>query len=177
MCLALADDARYALGASASATDVGELRDTRVDALRENAYVCGHGALGAAEAVSFERPMQSGAYRVAPVLGRNDLWVEVRVPDGQQGPRWVPPSSVCGRAVPFGHAGLRHRGLAGAVERLLGRPLPAGAWLLIDGEEPQRTGWALVLFAMFAAFALFNVAAIVRLLRRVPPLAPAQGRP
>jgi hypothetical protein len=166
MALALRGDVGYALG-GATATDMGELRDVRVETALDNHFVRGHGALGAVGAIRFERPFESDTYRVSPVAGRRDLWVEVRVPAGEEGGRYVPPSSFAGRFVAFDEAGLRHRGLATAIADVTGEAVPAGARVLVDGEAPSRARWAVAMAVLFLAFALWNGLAIVRLVRRV----------
>ena len=47
--------------------------------------------LGAAGGIRYERPFTSSTYRALPVAGRPDVWVEVRVPAGQETGRWDPP--------------------------------------------------------------------------------------
>jgi len=165
MSFALRGDVVYALGAP-TAMDVGDLRDVKVDATLDNRFVRGHGSLGAVGAIRFERPFESDTYRISPVAGRRDLWVEVRVPVGEEGGRYVPPSSFAGRWVAFDDAGPRHRGLASAIADATGQPVPAGARVLVDAEAPSRARWAVALAALFLAFAVWNALAIVRLVRR-----------
>jgi hypothetical protein len=164
MSLALRGDVGYAFSAPAS-MDLGELRDVRVAAALDNRYVRGHGGLGAVGAIRFERPFEGDTYRVSPVAGRRDLWVEVRVPAGEEGGRYVPPSSFAGRLVSFDDAGPRHRGLARAIEDATGEAVLPGARVLVDGEAPSRARWTVALAAVFLAFAVWNALAIARLLR------------
>jgi hypothetical protein len=63
--------------------------------------------------------------------------------------------------MPIAAAGLRYRGLRESAQ------MPGDAWLLIDGEAPRTTRWALGLVALFVAFALFNAYGLVRLLRPI----------
>lgn len=165
MALALRGDVAYAFGAE-TALDVGDLRDAPLDGALDNRFVRAHGALGAVGAIRFERPFESDSYRISPVAGRRDLWVEVRVPAGEEGGRYVPPSSFAGRWVPFGDAGPRHRGLASAITDVTGEAVPAGARVLVDGEAPSHARWAVALAALFLGFAVWNGVAIARLLRR-----------
>jgi hypothetical protein len=102
-----------------------------------------------------------------PVAGRNDIWVEVRVPAGQESGRWEPPRSFTGRLVRFGAAGPRHRGLASAIALATHERLPSGAWLLVDGEDPAHARWVLVLAATFLGFAAWHATAIAKMLRKV----------
>jgi hypothetical protein len=159
-------DAVYAFSPPAAA-ELGDLRSVRPDALSANTYAHGEGMLGAGGAIRFERSLENDSFRVAPVAGRNDVWVELRVPAGVDPERYVPPSSFTGRLVRFASAGLRHRGLAQSVTALTGQRVPDGAWLLVDGETPPVARWAVVLAILFATFAAWNAVAIVRLVRRV----------
>jgi hypothetical protein len=165
MATALRGDVAYAVSAPV-ALDLGELREMNPGSGADNRFVRGHAALGAVGAIRFERPFESSSYRISPVAGRRDLWVEVRVPAGEEGGRYVPPTSFAGRWVAFGDAGLRHRGLVKAIEEATGEAIPAGARVLVDGEVPSRARWAVALGAAFLAFAAWNAAAISRLLRR-----------
>jgi hypothetical protein len=166
MSLALRGDVAYAFSAPV-ALDVGELRDLNVAvSVPTNRFVRGHGTLGAAGAIRFERPFESDSYRVSPVAGRRDLWVEVQVPSGEESGRYVPPTSFAGRLVPFDEAGPRHRGLLSAIGATTGEAVPAGARVLVEGEVPSRARWAVALAAVFFAFAVWNALAIVRLVRR-----------
>lgn len=168
MSFALRGDVAYAFS-EGTALDLGELRDVGAPSaadLASNRYVRGRGLLGAAGAIRFERPFESDSYRVSPVAGRRDLWVEVRVPAGEESGRYIPPSSFAGRLVPFDDAGPRHRGLVSAIEATTGERVPAGARVLVDGEVPSRARWAVALAAVFLTFAVWNAMAIARLLRR-----------
>jgi hypothetical protein len=123
--------------------------------------------LGAAHAIRYERPLVSDSFRLMPVAGRDDVWVEVHVPPRGENIRWVPPSQFTGRLVRFEEAGPRHRGLASAVRDATGQIVPKGAWLLVDGAAPESSRWAVVLVALFVGFALWNAFATSRLLRKV----------
>lgn len=161
MCAALARDAAFAF-ASNHAAELGDLNRAPAGAFAENALVRGEGLVGAAGGIRYERPFESDSYRLVPLAGRSDLWVELRIPAGQESGRWVPPSSFEGRLVRFDRAGLRHRGLGGVADAV-----PGGAWLLVDGETPERARWAVTLVAIFLGFAVWNAIGIARLLRKV----------
>jgi hypothetical protein len=165
MALTLRGDAMYAVSAP-DALDVGDLRETSARSVEDNRFVRGRAILGAVGAIRFERPFEIKSYRISPVAGRRDLWVEVGVPAGEEGGRYVPPTSFAGRLVAFDDAGLRHRGLARAIEAATGETIPRGARVLVDGEVPSRARWAVALAAVFLAFAVWNAFAIARLLRR-----------
>jgi hypothetical protein len=165
MTLALRGDVAYALSASAPSL-LGDLRDANVSSALDNRFVEGHGTLGAAGAIRFERPFEGDTYRVSPVAGRRDLWVDVRVPSGEENGRYMPPTTFAGRLIRFEDAGPRHRGLAGAIAATTGEAVLPGARVLVNGEAPAGARWAVALGVLFLGFAVWNVAAIVRFLRR-----------
>ena len=168
MVFAMRCDVAYALsrGPAASLGDLGSVTAAAL-ARNENRRVHADALLGAAGGIRYERLLSGDTFRAVPVAGRRDVWVEVRVPAGQESGRWEPPRSFTGRLVRFGAAGPRHRGLASAIEQTNNEPLSSGAWLLVDGEEPADTRWVLVLSAAFLGFAGFNAAVITKMLRRV----------
>ncbi len=166
MVLALRRDAAYAF-APATPTDLGDLRSAPEASFEANHLVRAQGMLGAAGAIRYERPFEADSYRVSPVAGRHDVWVEVRVPAGAEGARYVPKSSFVGRLVRLDAAGPRHRGLAASVTAATGEATPRGAWLLVDSELPADARWAIALSVLFAGFALWNGVAIARIVRRV----------
>ncbi|MEO8797606.1 MAG: hypothetical protein ABI551_06960 [Polyangiaceae bacterium] len=166
MAFSLLRDASYAFG-SARPTDLADLHAAQVDAALDNHYVTAQGMLGAAGAIRYERAFDTDSYRVAPVAGRSDVWVELRVPDGQESSRFVPPTQFSGRLVRFDEVGPRHRGLRDAITNIGGAAVPANAWLVVDGQPPSASRWAVTLVMLFVGFALWNAVAIQRLLRRV----------
>jgi hypothetical protein len=175
MALALLGEARYAL-APGQPFDVGDLTSLRLDegsrpqapgADLANHYVSGTGLLGTRGAIRYGRAAEGDSFRLAPVAGNPGLWVEIRVPEGFEGPRFVPPTTFAGRLVPFQKAGVRHVGLIKAVHDQTEVTVPEGAWLLIDGSSPRASRWAVALAALFAGFALWNVAGAARVLSRV----------
>jgi hypothetical protein len=173
MTLALRRDVTYALGPlfgqGEAAAHVGDLRLATPRALtaNENRFVRGEAMLGAAGGIRYERPLVADSFRTLPVAGRDDLWVDVRVPAGQENGRWEPPRTFAGRLVRFGDAGPRHRGIAEAIARVTHERVPASAWLVVDGEEPASSRWVLALAAALLTFAVWNVLSGVRLVRRV----------
>jgi hypothetical protein len=168
MVFALRRDVAYAF-ASHTPGDVGELRTAAGETLAasENRLVRAEGMPGAAGGIRYERPFLDDTFRTLPVAGREDVWVDVRVPAGQESGRWEPPRVFTGRLVRFGAAGPRHRGLASAIERTTGSTVPSGAWLLVDGEEPGSARWTALLAAMFLGFAAWNAVEIRRIVRKV----------
>jgi len=168
MVVALRRDVAYALASAAPAT-VGDLRTASTASLAadENRLVRGDALLGAAGGIRYERPFAEDTFRTLPVAGRPDVWVDVRVPAGRETGRWEPPRSFTGRLVRFDAAGPRHRGMARAIEQTTHERVPAGAWLLVDGEDPADARWAILMALLFLGFASWNAAAALRIVRRV----------
>ncbi|NUP12318.1 MAG: hypothetical protein HOW73_40245 [Polyangiaceae bacterium] len=163
----LRSEARYALAAS-TPQDLGDLTAWSTSSSESNSYVAGTTKLlGTNGAIKYGRPAESDSFRLAPVAGNDKLWIEIRVPEGFEGPRFIPPNNFAGRLVPFSEAGLRHAGLRDSVKSKTGVDVPADAWILIDGSSPRASRWALALVCLFVAFAAWNFIGIVRLLARV----------
>ena len=166
MVIALSSEARYALSTSPP-EDLGNLTHAKPTAQVANTWVRGEGLLGTTGAVRYGRPLESDTYRLAPVAGNRRIWVQIRVPAGMEGPHFVPPTSFVGRLVPADAAGLRHQGLRESIAEAGQEAMPEGAWLLIDGEAPATTRWALGVVALFISFAAFSLYGLARLLRPV----------
>lgn len=166
MAYALRGEALYALK-SGPPTDLDELAHVALRPALANTWVHGSALLGTSGAIRYGRPLDGDTFRLAPVAGNPRIWVEIRVPPGMEGPRFVPPTSFVGRLVPFGEAGLRYASLPSAVAETGGGRVPPGSWLLIDGASPGSTRWALALVGLFVAFAGFNVWGLARLLRPI----------
>lgn len=165
MAWTLSGEAAYSLEAGPP-KDLGNLSELQPSAALANTWVHGEALLGSSQAIRYHRPLESDSYRLAPVAGNDKIWVQIRVPEGMEGPRFVPPTSFVGRFVPVGSAGLRHSGLDDAVESAGAGKMPADAWLLVDAEAPSTTRWAIGLVVMFIGFAAFNLYGLTRLLRR-----------
>lgn len=176
MAAALLGEARYALSPG-QPFDVGDLTSLKAPgpgpgpaergADLANRYVHASGLLGTTGAIRYGRAAEGDSFRLAPVAGNPAIWVEIRVPEGFEGPRFVPPTTFAGRLVPFRDAGVRHVGLLKAVQEQTEVTVPQDAWLLIDGSSPRASRWAVALAALFAGFALWNVAGAARILARV----------
>lgn len=166
MVFALRADATYAF-APARPAELGDLGSTPAAAFAENGFVRGTAMLGAAHAIRYERPFVSDSFRLMPVAGRPNVWVEVRVPAGAENSRYVPPSEFIGRLVKFESSGPKHRGLAAAVRDATGQHVPEGSWLLVQGDAPTGARWAIMLVAMFLGFAIWNLGVTAKLLRKV----------
>lgn len=166
MAVALTRDAAYALR-SPSAADLGDLAGTPTSAFVNNSFVQGRGQLAGAGQIRYERPFESDSYRIAPVAGRPDVWVEFRVPAGAESNRFVPKAEFSGRLVHFSQAGLRHRGLRSAIADRTGQRVPPDAYLLVDGQAPSDARAFALLWIMFVGFAMWNLATIAKLVRKV----------
>ena len=166
MVVALRQDAAYAF-ASAQPTDLGDLGGAPAGAFVENGFVRGSAMLGAAHAIKFERPLVSDSFRLMPVVGRPNVWVEVRVPAGAENIRYVPPNQLTGHLVRFDSAGPKHRGLASAIHDATGQKVPDASWLLVEGDAPMGARWAIMLVAMFLGFAVWNLSITAKMLRKV----------
>jgi hypothetical protein len=182
MAVTLLGEARYAL-APGQPSDVGDLALAQPDPGVANRYVHASALLGTTGAIRYGRAAEGDSFRLAPVAGNPKVWVEIRVPEGFEGPRFVPPTSFAGRLVPLRQAGIRYAGLSGAVREQTGTAIPEDAWLLIDGSSPRASRWALALGLLFIGFSVWNLAGVARVLSRVrdreprrdPDQAPAVG--
>jgi hypothetical protein len=162
----LRGEATYAL-ASGEPMDVGDLALFSPGQPHENRYVRGVGNLASTGAIRYGRAAEGDSFRLAPIAGNEKIWVEIRVPEGFEGPRFIPPSTFAGRLVPFERSGLRHASLASAAEERTGAQVPEGSWILVDGTSPRASRWALALAALFLGFAVWNTVSAVRLVARV----------
>ena len=165
----LRGEAVFALG-SGPPVDLGELSQLHPQTNRANTWVHGVGALRADGAVRYARPLERDTYRLAQVEGNDKLWVQVSVPDDPSDPdgaHFVPPTSFVGRLIPVSRAGIRYGTVRSAVSDAWQGNVPDDAWLLVDGEAPQTTRWALGLCALFLGFASFNLFGIAKLTQKV----------
>jgi hypothetical protein len=147
--------------------DIGELSGISLPEKRSNTWVRAEGSLSPTDVIGYRRPLDADTYRLARVEGSDRVWVELRVPRDADGARFIAPSSFVGRLMPVSRAGIRYGALPEAVEEAGHEPLPANAWLLIDGEAPAGMRWALGLGVLLVAFAGFNLLGLVRLTQRV----------
>lgn len=162
----IAGELAYSL-ASGRPTDIGELTRANLDRLGANTWVRAAGELSPTDVIGYRRPLETDVYRLARVEGSDRVWVELRVPRGAEGEHFIAPSSFVGRLMPVSAAGLRYGALPDALVDAGKPPLPDDAWLLIDGEAPAGTRWALGLAALLLGFAAFNLFGLIRLSQRV----------
>ncbi len=150
--------------------DLGELRQFHAASSNENTWVHGNATLRADGAVHYARPLEQDTYRLARVEGNEKLWVQVSVPDepsDPEGAHFVPPTSFVGRLIPVSRAGIRHGMVRAAVSDAWQGSVPNDAWLLVDGEAPRTTRWALGLCGLFLGFATFSVIGLGKLTQKV----------
>ena len=166
MAAALWAEARYAL-TPGRPVEVGDLTSLHPGVDLTNRYVRAAGLLGTRGAIRYGRAAEGDSFRLAPIAGNPGLWVEIRVPEGFEGPRFVPPTTFAGRLVPFREAGVRHVGLIKSVRAETDLTVPGDAWLLIDGSSPRASRWAVALLSLFSAFVAWNVAGVARIFSRV----------
>jgi len=137
---ALSRDAAYSL-ASPTPIELGDLQTAAAASFGANSFVQGEARLGGVGALRYEHPFESDTYRLAPVAGRNDVWVE--------------------------QGGLRHRGIADSVQSLTNQAVPQNAWLLVDGQTPSDSRGIVALCVMFLGFAVWNLLTLLKLRRKV----------
>jgi hypothetical protein len=172
LAVSMLPDVAYALR-SGEPVELGELRNQPFSPRLANRWVQGAGELSISKAIRYRRPLEGDSYRLAALSENPRLWVQVRVPENDEGPRFVPPASFVGRLVPMNELGVRHGALPGAVTEAGLGPLGNDAWVLFDGESPQGLRWVVGLLVLLLAFTAFNVVGLLRLLR---PITPAPGR-
>ena len=163
MAWALVGDARFSLE-SGPPRELGTLTHVQLGPTVENTWVHVTGAL-MDQAAEYRRPLDSDRFRLTRVEGSPRLFVELRVPSGIPEEHYVAPNSFVGRLVPLARAGIRYDAVEEAATVALGAPAPPDAWLLIDGETPGTTRWAIGLIGLFLSFAIFSIWGIVRLRR------------
>jgi hypothetical protein len=147
--------------------DLGPLKGVDLGPGLDNKWVHGTGTI-ADEGVEYRRPLDPDRYRLVQVGGNPHLFVELRVPSGVESEHYVVPNSFVGRLVPFAHAGLRYGAVSDALAEVAARrDADHDAWLLVDGQAPSTTRWAIGLGALFLVFAGINAWGVVRLLRPV----------
>jgi hypothetical protein len=166
MTVNLLGDARYAFRADVP-DDLGDLGLLAPTSALRNRFVQGTGSLGSTGSMRYERPLERDSFRLAPVAGNDRIWVEMRVPPDSEGRAALPPTAFVGRLLPVDGAGFAYRGLRRSIRDVTGAVMPPDAWVLVDGATPAASLWAAPLAALFAAFAMWNLASIARIIRRV----------
>jgi hypothetical protein len=167
MIVGLMGELRYAVGSS-TPTEVGDIGNLSPKAGTSNRFIHGTGEIAPIGAIRYARPLERDAFRLAPLVGNPKVWIELRIPTDYDNEHFVPPNSFAGRLIRMDSGGLRHSILREAAHSGWGPAhIPDGAWVLIDGESPQSTRWALGLCSLFLTFAGFCLWALYSLLRPV----------
>ena len=164
MTIALASDVTYAFAGSAP-QEVGDLSRLAPGTDLQNKFVRADGSLRSEGAIRYQRPLESDTFQLVPVAGNDRIWVELRVPPGSPNVAAAPPVTFVGRLLPaqsiaFGLGGLRRSSAATSSG-----PMPAYAWVLVDGATPTSSQWTIALAALLALFAAYNLVTIARILR------------
>jgi len=166
--IGLASDVRYAFTA-ATPDDIGDLVGLDPRAAHGNAFVTARAQLDMGRAVGYARTTESDWFTLAPVVGNERLWVEMRMPSERSLAGFRAPSLFVGRLVPVHSAAFRYRGLGRSSDAngSVMPPLAEDAWVLVDGATPTSVRWSAALLLLIAVFAGYSVTTIGRLLRRV----------
>jgi hypothetical protein len=144
LAFALRHDLRFAF-ASSSPTELSSNATAADLDAASHRLVSMKGIPGGVGAVDYRRPVQGGTYRLAPLVDRPDIYAELRLPDGVDPARFVPPTSIEGRLVPLDAGGVRFGDARTLLERATGRPVPAKAYLVEVGARPSLGAPAAVL--------------------------------
>ncbi|GAC1538293.1 MAG: hypothetical protein NVS3B10_02750 [Polyangiales bacterium] len=133
---ALRYDLRFA-AASRSPVDLpGSPTEAQLDGAAHR-VVSLPGVPGGVGAVDYQRPLGRAMFRLAPLVDRPDVYVELRLPEGIDPVRYIPPTSLRGRLVPIDEGGARFASARALIAEATGRPAPARAWILEQGAEPS----------------------------------------
>jgi len=122
LAMSVLPDVSYSLSGG-DPVGLGELGRKSLDERLANHWVQGAGELSVTKAVRYKRPLERDSYRLAQLADNPRVWVQVRVPENEEGPRFVPPASFVGRLLPVSELGLRHAGLRDAVAKAGIEPL------------------------------------------------------
>lgn len=157
LAFALRHDIRYALSPH-SAVELSPNASTAELSAAAHRWVSIKGIPGGVGAVDYRRPAQAGVYRLAPLVDRPDILVELRLPEGADPSRFVPPTSISGRLVPLDDGGVRFGDARGLLERATGRAVPANSFLLESGAEPSVRAPAALLGGLAALVLVVQMA-------------------
>lgn len=153
--------------ADRSARDLGAADEVSVGALAEDEYVTLRAMPMAARAVRFRRLGSSGTFRVYPVAGQSRIFIERFTEDATPSGRSKPHGIYTGRMVRMAHAGSAYKSVRAYLEHQAGTPVPADAWVLIDGEAPGDRYWTVAMYSMLLLFFVFNAVILVRNSRKI----------
>lgn len=136
LAFALRYDLRYAF-ASHAPIDLGAAPSGQQLSSSSHQLVTMTGVPGGVGAVDYRRPMGDSLYRLAPLVDRGDVYVELKLPQGIDPTRYIPPTSLRGRLVPMDEAGARFSSARSMITDATGQPPPASTYILEEGAEPS----------------------------------------
>ncbi len=118
--------------------------------------------------VDYRRPTMAGVYRLAPLVDRPNVYVEMALPAGVDPSRFVPPTALRGRLVPLDDAGVRFQSARALLEHATGKPVPAKAFLLEQGAEPSPRSPGAVVAGVALVICAVQTALLIAQGRRRP---------
>jgi hypothetical protein len=169
LAFALRHDLRYALASSSPTELPAQASEAELERATHR-YVSMKGIPGGVGAVDYRRPIQGGRHRLAPLVDQPNVYAELRLPDGIDPARFVPPTTVTGRLVPLDDGGVRFGDARALIEGSTGQRAPAPAYLIEVGARPSLRAPA----ALLGVVALLVCAAQALLL--VGQLRRSEGR-
>jgi hypothetical protein len=162
---ALRADLRYAM-ASRTATDLGSSPTPAQLDGASHQLVSIAGVPGGVGAVDYKRPLGDAMYRLAPLVDHPDVFVEIRLPDGVDPSRFIPPTTVRGRLVPMDEGGARFASARALITDATGKNPPQKAWILQEGAEPSWSSPGAVVASIALLLAAVQLVTLVTPRRR-----------
>jgi hypothetical protein len=167
LAFALRHDLRFALSGQ-TAIDLSSSPTTAQLSEASHHLVDIHGVPGGVGAVDYRRPVGDGLYRLAPLVDQPNVYVELRLPDGIDPTRYIPPTSLHGRLVPMDEGGARFSSARALIQSSTGRPAPAEAFILEEGARPSLTSPGAVIAVLAILLCAGQLAMMVRPRRARP---------
>ena len=165
---ALRVDLRYALAPHETVV-LGASPTSAQLAAATHRHVSIDGIPGGVGAIDYRRPLRDGVYRLAPLVDRSDVYVELRLPDGVDPARFVPPTRVDGRLVPIDDGGARFSHVRAMIERASGKPAPANTYLLEQGAAPTLRAPSAIVAMLAGVLCLGQIAMLIGSLKKRDP--------
>ena len=165
--------------ASQDVNELGEVSELDLSTVKTNTYVHIDGFPNPTTVVKFSKRLNSGFYRIFPLLGKRNVFIQIHVddkPEGEEsgkkrrGEREL-PGEFTGRAVRFGD--LEKTWITSSsykniriffFEKFL-LEVPEDALLIMDGENPRGYWMYLVLILVLGFFIVLNTILFVNYLR------------
>ncbi len=168
LAFALRHDLRFALAPAAAVELSSQSSASELDG-GAHRYVAVSGVPGGVGAVDYRRPMSAGLYRLAPLVDRPDVYVELKLPEGVGQGRFVPPTRLQGRLVPLDAGGARFSNVRQLIGQATGKAPPAKAWLLEEGAVPSLRAPGAVVALLALLVCAVQMAMIVGSRRKAAP--------